>query len=371
VNITLIGPVYPYRGGIAHFNTLLARALKDNEHITQAISFRRQYPNWMYPGRSDKDPSKRPLRVEAEFLLDPFYPWTWYQTAKRILQFHPDMVIIHWWTTFWAVPFAVLCALLKRKHILTVYLILNVLPHEKNFWDPWLARLALNQGDAFIVQSPEEKMRLLDLIQEAQISVAELPVFNMFSNDRIPKSQARKRLELPEEVPIILFFGIVRKYKGLKYLLEALSLLRDQGVKAYLVIAGEFWEDKVNYIKQIEDHDLSNMVRIDDRYIPNEEVAVLLSASDLMVVPYVGGTPSGVAEVALGFGLPLIVTDIVAQGIPERNRDKILIVPAADSITLANTIKNQINNPILDEVIPRLAENDWYKLVQTLHEIAQ
>ena len=95
MNITLVGPVYPYRGGIAHYNTLLARALEDNGHHIQLISFNRQYPNWLYPGRSDKGPSKRHLRIETEFLFDPFYRWTWYQTVKRILQFHLDMVVTH------------------------------------------------------------------------------------------------------------------------------------------------------------------------------------------------------------------------------------------------------------------------------------
>jgi len=370
MNITLVGPVYPYRGGIAHYNTLLARALKDHGHHTQVISFKRQYPNWLYPGRSDKDPSKHPLRVEAEFLLDPFYPWTWYQTAKRILQFHPDMVVIHWWTTFWAVPFAALSSFLKRKSILTVYLIHNVIPHEKKAWDTWLARLALLKGDAFLVQTHQEKRRLLYLIPDARVKVSQHPVYTMLSESKIPKNQARKRLSLPENTPIILFFGIVRPYKGLKYLLEAIALLRDQGVKTFLVIAGEFWEGLNIYEAQIKELKISNLIRIDDRYIPNEEVSVLLSAADLMVVPYVRATQSGAAEVALGSGLPLIITDIVAQGIPERNIDKVIIVPSANSKTLANAIQNLIQNPVPDEVTHHPAANDWYTLVSVLENIS-
>ncbi|MFC2054069.1 glycosyltransferase [Chloroflexota bacterium] len=369
MKITLVGPVYPYRGGIAHFNTLLARTLKDNGHNTQVISFRRQYLDWMYPGRNDKDPSKRPLCIEAEFLLDPFYPWTWYQTAERILQFHPDMVIIHWWTTFWAVPFAALGSFLKRKKILTIYLIHNVIPHEKKAWDTWLARLALSQGDAFLVQTHQEKSRLLDLIPDARVKVSQHPVYTMFAENRIPKNQAREWLSLPENTPIILFFGIVRQYKGLNYLLKAIALLRDQGIRPYLVIAGEFWEEKGIYAKQIEDLNLSNLIRIDDRYIPNEEVSVLLSAADLMVVPYVRATQSGAAEVAMGSGLPLIVTDIVAQGIPERNKEKILVIPAADSTALANAIQNLIQNPIPEEPIYNSADDDWYNLVADLENL--
>jgi len=369
MNITLIGPVYPYRGGIAHFNTQLARAVKDNGHNTQVISFKRQYPTWLYPGRSDKDPSKSPIRIEAEFLLDPFYPWTWYQTAKRILQFHPDMVVIHWWTTFWAVPFATLSSFLKRKNILIVYLIHNVIPHEKKAWDTWLARLALLKGDAFLVQTQQENTRLQDLIPDARVIVSQHPVYNIFSESKIPKNQARNRLSLPENTPIILFFGIVRPYKGLNYLLEALALLRDQGMKIFLVIAGEFWEDKGTYTKQIDDLDLSNLIKIDDRYIPNEEVTILLSAADLMVAPYVRTSQSGAAEVALGSGLPIIVTDIVAQGIPERNINKVMIIPAADSTVLASAIQKLIQNPIPEEPVYNSVDDDWYNLVAVLENL--
>jgi len=185
----------------------------------------------------------------------------------------------------------------------------------------------------------------------------------------MPKSQARKQLGLSENIPIMLFFGIVRPYKGLKYLLEAQALLLAQGIATFLVIAGEFWEDIDIYIKQIEDLNLSNLIRIDDRYIPNEEVSVLLSAADLMVVPYVRATQSGAAEVALGFGLPLIVTDIVAQGIPERNKDNIMVVPAADSKTLASAIQNLIQNPVPDEITHHPVANDWYNLVADLENL--
>jgi len=369
MNITLVGPVYPYRGGIAHFNTLLARALKDHGHHTQMISFRRQYPKLLYPGKTDKDPSKQPLREGAEFTLDPFHPWTWFKTAKFIARFQPDMVIIHWWTTFWAVPFSVLSTSLRRKSISIVYLIHNVVPHEKKLWDPWLTRIALSLSDSFLVLSQNEKKRLLDLMPDAQVNVSELPVFHMFSENRMPKSQAKKRLGLSENIPIMLFFGIVRPYKGLKYLLEAQALLLEQGIETCLMIAGEFWEDCGVYREQIDKLNLSEMVRIDNRYIPNEEVGIFISAADFMVAPYIRGTQSGAAEVALGFGLPIIVTDNVAQGVSEKNQDKLVIVPSGDSTALASAIRNLIQNPIAYEDSYSPAPDDWYRLVSALDNI--
>ncbi|MGB7117955.1 MAG: glycosyltransferase [Anaerolineales bacterium] len=368
MKISLVGPVYPYRGGISHFTTLLSRALKDNGHHIQLVSFKRQYPNWLYPGKSDKDPSKRPLRVEAEFLLDPFYPWTWYQTAKRILRFHPDMVVIQWWTTFWAFPYAVLTAYLDKKDYPVVYLIHNVIPHEPRIWDPWLAKLALTNGRAFLVQSQIEKERLIDLLPNARINVNELPVSNMFLDKRLSKVEARKSSGLPDGKSIMLFFGIVRPYKGLRYLLEALSLVQDQDVDLKLVIAGEFWEDKKIYTKIIKERHLCENVIIIDHYIPDEEVPVLFSAADFLVVPYTSGTQSSVANIALGYGMPLIVTEIVAQGVHEKNRNKLIVVPPGDSIALAKAIQNLVQNPISGENVLPSASDDWAITVSILEK---
>jgi len=300
--------------------------------------------------------------------LDPFYPWTWYQTAKRILRFHPDMVVIQWWTTFWAFPYAVLTAYLDKKDYPVVYLIHNVIPHEPRIWDPWLAKLALTNGRAFLVQSQIEKERLIDLLPNARINVNELPVSNMFLDKRLSKVEARKSSGLPDGKSIMLFFGIVRPYKGLRYLLEALSLVQDQDVDLKLVIAGEFWEDKKIYTKIIKERHLCENVIIIDHYIPDEEVPVLFSAADFLVVPYTSGTQSSVANIALGYGMPLIVTEIVAQGVHEKNRNKLIVVPPGDSIALAKAIQNLVQNPISGENVLPSASDDWAITVSILEK---
>ena len=314
MKITVIGPVYPYRGGIAHYTTLLARALS-KRHQVRVISFLRQYPRWLYPGKTDKDPSRQPLRVEAEYLLDTLYPWTWWQTANQIFLFQPEVVIFPWWTTFWAPAFAVLTCLLRQKNLKTLFLIHNVLPHEARFWDAWLARLALRQGQAFVVQTAREKNRLLTFVPEAVVEICPHPVYEMFKEQYLPHREARQKLGLPLEWPVALFFGIVRPYKGLKYLIEAIARLGEGGEKVYLVVAGEFWEDKRFYQRQVENLGLTRQVRLEDRYIPNEEVGLFFSAADVFVAPYVGGTQSGALKMAIGFGVPVITTQI--EALPE------------------------------------------------------
>ena len=367
MKVTLIGPVYPYRGGIAHYNASLAQALVDAGHTVRLISFRRQYPSRLYPGKSDKDPSTEPLSFPAEYILDPIYPWTWLHAARTIGRDLPDLVVFHWWTTFWAPAYAILAYLLRQKGLRLAYLIHNVLPHEARPWDRLMARRTLTQGHAFIVQTPQEQKRLLAIIPQANVKFCTLPMYRPFSDQVITKTEAREQLSLPGRNIILLCFGIVRPYKGLKILIEAMASVPEP---VHLIVAGEFWEDKTAYLRQIEELHLSKQVTILDRYIPNEEAHRLFSAADALIAPYVDGTRSAAAGVALGYKLPLIVTDIVAAGIDPVNHPRLQVVPAGDAAALTPAISSFV------ERLPALAEptlsipDDWGKLVNVIEEIA-
>lgn len=306
----LIGPVYPYRGGIAHYTTMLCQALRERGHEVLMISFKRQYPQWLFPGRSDKDPSKRPLKVEdARYWIDSLNPITWLATFQRMRRYRPDVVILQWWTTFWAPVWFVL-GMLHRLFLRgpLVYICHNVLPHEVRWWDPWLARWVLRWGTWFVVQSEEEERRLLSLLPGVKTAVIPMPVFNMLASERVSKKEARRRLGLPLDVPVLLFFGIVREYKGLKDLLMALPEIRARLGKVMLVVAGEFWEDKRSYLEMIQRLGIGDSVIVEDCYIPNEEVPLYFSAADALVAPYRRVTGSAVLQLARGFGLPVIMT---------------------------------------------------------------
>ncbi|RMF29858.1 MAG: glycosyltransferase, partial [Chloroflexi bacterium] len=308
MRFVLIGPVYPYRGGIAHYTTMLYRALREGGHQVLLISFKRQYPRWLFPGRSDRDPSRKPLRAEGtQHWVDSLNPITWLVTFLRIRRYRPDAIILQWWTTFWAPAwfvFGVLNRLLLRRPLL--YICHNVLPHEAKPWDRWLTRLVLRWGTRFIVQSETERARLAALMPGAQSTVVPHPVYDMFADGRIAKEDARERLGLPQDVPVLLFFGIVREYKGLRDLLKAMPKVRARLGEVKLVIAGEFWENKESYLGLIEGLGIRDSVVIEDRYIPNEEVALYFSAADVLVAPHRRMTGSGAVQMARGFGVPVI-----------------------------------------------------------------
>lgn len=299
MKITVVGPIYPYRGGIAHHTTMLVRALTENHHV-QAISFRRQYPRLLYPGRSDRDPSQPPLCITAEYLLDPIYPWTWWQTINSVVRTKPDVVLVQWWTTFWAPAFAVLAGLLRRKGIPLLFMVHNVLPHEARPWDAWLARWALGLGEGFVVQSQDEKARLLALLPRRRVEVVPHPIHDLFADLLVPQDQARKQLGLSLAVPVLLFFGFVREYKGLRCLLEAMPIVKAALVGVKLLIVGEFWQNKHSYQEQIARLDIEQNVIVVDRYVSNEEAPLYFSAASVVVLPYTQVTQSRLYNWRLG-----------------------------------------------------------------------
>jgi len=373
MKITLLGPVYPYRGGIAHYTAHLAKKLVAEGHQTQVISFRRQYPAWLYPGKSDQDPSTNPLTVPAKYLLDPFFPWTWWLTAQEIQAFTPDIVVIQWWTTFWAPAFAISSWILRQRGIRVIFLIHNVIPHEEKPWDRTITRAVLSNGNGFITQTQREKERLISLLPNAHTLTISHPIYNELDKPVISKKEARRRINLPENRIVLLTFGIVRKYKGLDILLEAISLLPQLNSKIFLVIAGEFWDNKEKYLTQIKDLDIGDRIRIEDRYLPDEVVAQLFSAADVLIAPYVGGTQSGVINLGFGFGIPMIVSDKAAFGIPQKYRSLLTIVPAGYSRELARAIDEFVqkyettfaNHQALVNI-----DDGWHDLIKALASFA-
>ena len=339
MRISLIGPVHPYRGGIAHFTTMLAKKLMEEGHEVQVISFKKQYPAWLYPGKSDKDISPGRIKVPADYLLTPYDPFTWIQTLRAIKEFKPKKVVFPWWVTIWGPAFRYVIKRLRNSGIQTTFLIHNTTPHEGHFWDPLLAKETLKWADQFIVMSEKEKIRLQALIPGANnISIVPHPIYDMFKPTSLSKGEIRQKLKLPLEKPVMLFFGFIRPYKGLSILIDALKIILAKGRKVHLLIAGEFWEDRAKYDAQIKTAGLEKYVHIFDYFIPDDEVAMFFEAADLFVAPYTSGTQSGALKAAMGFGLPIIASEILSDGILDTIPENALITPPNKSDTLAEDI---------------------------------
>jgi len=348
---------------------MLAKSLA-SRHNAQVISFKSQYPSWLYPGKSNLDPSQATLQINAKFLIHPLNPWTWINTSNHIQLLNVDFTILQWWTTFWSLAFISLGLLLKRHGVPILYIIHNVLPHEPRFFDPWLSYYALKQGDAFICQTKKEAIILHDFLPEAKIAIAPHPIYNMFNQKGISKERARQILNLPIDQPVALFFGIVRGYKGLSFLLEAIAHLKQQGKLVKLIVAGEFWERISDYMKRINQLQITELVHIENRYIPNEEVSVYFSAADVFVAPYIGGTQSGAVKIALAYGLPCVLTTPIAgQEFNQIRTLPVKVVPPGDSSALAQAILECLSSPSSKDLKNPLLDNaGWDELVNVIEK---
>ena len=368
MKITIIGPVTPYRGGIAHFTTLLAAKLIETGHDLQVISFKKQYPAWLYPGESDKDHSPGRLKIDARFILSPLNPRSWRKALKLILDFNPKQVIFPWWVTFWGPAFHFLIKRLQRPSVTVSILVHNTLPHEPRAWDRFLAREALKDANRFIVMTEKEKQRLRKLLPKAdEIILSPHPIFP--SNDKIglSKSEARQHLNLPLNCPFLLFFGIIRPYKGLGILLQAFSKILQQQPDTHLLVVGECWEDQSKYLSLIQSLNIADHIHIVDHYIPDREVSAYFKAADVFIAPYIGGTQSGAVKLALGYGLPVVTTDVINDEIIKWLPDRCVIVPSENPSALAEGILEGLTRPIQNhDQVRNLVKETWRTFISRL-----
>lgn len=372
MRIAVVGPSFPFRGGIAHYTTLLCKSLAET-HEVWLVSMSRQYPRLLFPGKTQKDESEVKLAVEgAEPLVDSMNPLSWVRAANRIRDYSPDLVIIQWWHPFFAPAFGTIAGRC-RKFTEVMFLCHNVLPHENAGPVRLLTKYALCKGRMFITHSEEDTSNLKALLPNAQVRKARHPTYEVFKEQPVEKEAARHELGLSMEDNVILFFGLVREYKGLKYLIEAMPAIL-ASVDATLVIAGEFYDDKEKYVQLIKELGIDHRVKLKDEYIPNESVGVYFSAADLVVLPYVTATQSGIAQIAYGFDSPVVTTNV--GGLPETVRDGETgyVVPPEDPRALARAVVRFFEEDKAGEFIRNISdfkeEFSWSRLVESIENMA-
>lgn len=334
--LILVGPSYPYRGGIAHFQETIYRGLAERGHNVLGITFRRQYPELLFPGRTQYEPGTRSDAPGALRMIDSVNPLSWWETARYIRRQRPDAVLYQHWMPFFGPAYGTI-ARLSPSETQQVALVHNALPHEQRPGDRLFSRYFFGAVDRFIVMSEAVEDDLASLEVEGSVSRIAHPAYDRFG-EAPDKSEARERLGLDPELPVLLFFGFVRKYKGLHVLLEALTRVKQHLPDVQLVVAGEFYDEARPYRTFIDVHGLQENVRLMDRYIPDEEVPLLFSAADVVVQPYVTATQSGVAQVAFHYEKPMILTDVggLAEVVPHEEAG--LVVPPEDPDALGRAI---------------------------------
>ena len=334
MRLALLGPLAPWRGGLAQYLGLLGEAMMGAATV-RGFTFTRQYPGFLFPGRSQRDEAATRPRFEVTATLDSIAPPSWRRTAKALEAFAPGAVILKWWMPFFAPSFASSVGPLRARGTRVVLVCDNLTPHERRPFDGAFTRWMLRNSDGYLVMSDTVERDLDRLKPGAPRRRVPHPLYAQCDRGRWTGESARRSLGLDGEVA--LFFGYVRHYKGLDLLLEAFRAVRARR-DVTLVVAGEFYEDADPYRRLAEAAGGAPSVRLMDRYLRDDEVEAVFKAADVVVLPYRSATQSGVTHVAYALGVPVIITDVGGLAETVEHERTGLVVPPERPEALAEAI---------------------------------
>jgi len=336
MKIGIIGPAWPLRGGLADFDERFARELQTLGHEVVLYSYALQYPSFLFPGKTQYTDAPAPPDLRIHTIINSVNPLNWLSVGNRIKKDRPDLLVVRYWLPFMGPALGTILRRVKtNKHTRVITLADNIMPHEKRPGDSLFTNYFIKPVDAFATMSDEVMGDLKKLTHKPAIRVHH-PLYDSYG-PAIDRNEALKKLQLPADKTYLLFFGFIRKYKGLDLLLEAMAdeRLKQQDIR--LIVAGEYYGDKDFYEQIIAKHQLQNRVHLFTDFIPNQEVPVYFSAADLVVLPYRSATNSGITQVAYFFEKPMIATNV--GGLPEAVPDgKAGLVCAPEPQAIADSI---------------------------------
>lgn len=372
MKIVIIGPAYPYRGGIALFTERLAQQFIQEKHEVEIITFTLQYPSFLFPGKtqfSDSD-SSNDLTISRK--INSINPFSWIKVGKQLKQHQPDMVIFNYWMPFMAPCFGTIASI-SRKNKITKCIALahNIIPHEKRIGDRCLTKFFTSKMDAFLVLSQRVFDDLNNFAPFKPKKISPHPLYDNFGDEK-SKSNAQQALNLASEFKYILFFGIIRKYKGLDILLEAFADERIDKTNIKLIIAGEFYEDEQPYFDLMKKLNIQEHIILINEFIADNQVVNYFCAVDIVAQPYKNATQSGVTQIAYHFNKPMLVTDVggLKEMVPHQ---KVGYVVEPNSNAVANALvdffNNHRENDFIEGVKQEKEKYNWNKLTEAIHNL--
>jgi len=340
--IFIIGPAYPLRGGLATFDELFCKAFNEQGHDCEIISYSLQYPNFLFPGSTQFDTSgNAPKNIKIHTLINSVNPLSWIKTARFIEKQKPDFIVFRFWIPFMGPALGSIARMVRKSGVKVLAITDNVIPHETRPGDAAFAKYFINACDGFVTMSKAVMKDLEKFTSTVHKKYLLHPLYTSFG-EKLNKIEARKALVLPTDKQLVLFFGLIRNYKGLDMLLDAMNELKSNP-NINLVIAGEFYEDKQPYLDLIKKYGIENQVILHGKFIANEDVKLYFSAADLVALPYRSATQSGVTQVSFHFEVPTLVTNV--GGLGEIIPDKVAgYVVESNGKSIADGIKDYFEN---------------------------
>jgi len=370
----ILGPAYPLRGGIASFGEALCRAFRQAGRESSILTLYYQYPDFLFPGKTQLSEGRAPDNIPIASLISSVNPFSWFRTVNYIIKENPDYVIVQYWMPFMAPAFGWICRRVRKKtNIKVISVMHNVRPHEQGWLDRILSGYYFNSCDAFVTLSRSSLTEMKVLQPDRPAIFIPHPIYDHFG-ERVPRETALKHLGLSTQENYLLFFGMIRKYKGLDLLYRALSnkQLKEKNIK--LIVAGEFYEEKGDYEKLANQYGIADKLIIIDKFIPDDEVKYYFSASDLVIQPYRSASQSGITQIAYHFHRPMLVTNV--GGLPEIVPDqKVGYVTPVDPIAIAEAILDFYETEKLTVFEKNIEEEKkrftWEAMVQGIEELVE
>lgn len=369
MRIVIVGAAYPLRGGIAHHTGLLYRELS-KRHDVRVITFARQYPSLLFPGKTQMEPDDT-NHIPSEQLIDSINPLNWFSVGKEIRRHRPELIIIPYSIPFFGPCYGTIARTAARETSTKVMLLChNIIPHERRPGDTLFTSYMFNAADYFIVQSDAVEHDLTMFRPGATYRKIPHPVYSMFGSPG-DKRVAQQAIGIETE-HVILFFGYVRAYKGVHILLDAMAQLK-QRFSVTLLLVGEFYDDQEKYMTQIRSLGLESCVTVHSDYVPNDEVALYFSAADAVVLPYLSATQSGIAQIAYNFDKPVIASN--SGGLAEVVRDGLtgyLVKPnSADALAgaIARFFEENKESEFVANVRMEKKRYTWEAMAKAIEEL--
>ncbi|HMU45945.1 MAG TPA: glycosyltransferase [Chitinophagaceae bacterium] len=371
-SVVIIGPGHPLRGGLATFNQRLAKQFIDEGNNCSIYSFSLQYPSFLFPGKTQYSDEPAPENLIIHAVINSINPINWIRTGNRLKKEKPDLVVVRYWLPFMGPALGtILRRVRKNKHTKIICIADNVIPHEKRPGDKLFTCYFLKSCDGFITMSEKVMNDLQSFEKDKPVQLVSHPLYDTFG-EKMDKQEARKHLGLPEDKKIILFFGFIRKYKGLDLLFEAMAELKKTDPEIKLLVAGEFYEDNKPYLEQVEKLGIQDQLTLKTDFIPDSEVRYYLCAADAVIQPYRNATQSGVTPLAYHFEKPMVVTNV--GGLPALvPHERSGIVTEPQPVSIAEGIRRfyQLGE---DYFIPHLRNEkqkySWATMVGTITQLA-
>ena len=315
MKIVILGTAYPYRGGLATFNERLARQFQAEGHDVEVVTFTLQYPSFLFPGKTQYSSEVAPTDLSIKRWVNSCNPFNWVSVGRKIRKMQPDMLITCYWMAFFAPCYGIIERIVKGNgKTRCLALVHNMIPHEPSLLDKLFAPFYVKSTDGFVALS-DSVVKDIDKLDKCRKpkTFSPHPIYDHYG-ERMSKAEACKALNLDADKDYMLFFGLVRAYKGLDLLLDAMGKIHAKMPNLRLLIAGEFYEQEEGYREQIKNLGLTEKVIIRNEFIPDADLRLYFSAADLIVQPYKTATQSGVTQVAFHFEKPMLVTNVGGLG---------------------------------------------------------